>query len=183
MTEHDQAGQSDEKPLKEELKQDAQSLQGSAKKQAEKTARQGRTQTVEAAQATSSALNTTADELQQDERVPDWLASAFRSASTQIQQVAGKLEGQEPREMMRTAEQFGREKPAMFLSAMGALGFAAGRYLRAGAEQHDDIDMVEPNASSRGSSTDTNEMSAYRSAGSPSSQQSDPLIATGGSIR
>ncbi|MGB3710165.1 MAG: hypothetical protein WA985_00595, partial [Erythrobacter sp.] len=129
---------------KEELRQDAQSLKHSAGKQAEEQARRGRDEAVGTAKATGSALDRAAEELRGDDQAPDWLASMLSSASRQLQQVASELDGKEPREMMRSVQQFGRRQPGMFLAASAAAGFAAGRYLRAGAEQHGDIDAVEP---------------------------------------
>jgi len=129
---------------KEELKQDAETLKQSAGEQADQQAREGRDQAVGSARATASAIDKAADELRRDENAPDWLASMLSSISNQVQQVASELDGKEPREMMRSVEDFGRRKPGIFLAASAAAGFAAGRYLRAGAEQHGDIDAVEP---------------------------------------
>ncbi len=121
---------------KDELKQDAQTIKESVGKQAENQARMGRDEAVGAAKAAGSAIDKAADELRRDENAPDWLASMLTSVGGQIQRIAGEFENREPREMMRSVEDFGRRTPGMFLAASAAAGFAAGRYLRAGAAQH-----------------------------------------------
>ena len=134
--------------IKEELKQDAESLKETAGKRAETEARKGRDQAVGTAKATSQAFDSAAQELRDSEDAPEWLASMLTSVSGQIGDMANELDGKEPREMLQTAEQFGRDKPGMFLAASAAIGFAAGRYLRAGAEEYTD-DHGSPMGSSQ----------------------------------
>ncbi|MEE4199312.1 hypothetical protein [Erythrobacter sp.] len=127
---------------KQEIKQDAEALKDSAKQQAELQAERGRDKAVGAANSASSAIDTAADELRKDEDAPDWMAQMLSSAARQIQQVASELDGKSPQQMLASTQQFGRSNPATFLAASAAAGFAAGRFLRVGAEQHDDIDFV-----------------------------------------
>lgn len=177
--------QQGDQPITEELKQDANSLKQSVGKQAEQQAVKGRDQAVSTAKATGSAFETAADELRRDENAPDWLASMLTSVSGQVQQMASELEGKEPREMMDTVRRFGRDNPGTFLASMGAVGFAAGRYLRAGAEQHNDVDLGSANTSKKSISsarshdahTNNRPATAYAS-----SDTSEPMITHGGQI-
>ncbi|MEE4538300.1 MAG: hypothetical protein V2J51_07405 [Erythrobacter sp.] len=141
--------------IKDELKNDAEQLKQSAQAEAERTAENQREQAVNAARSTSSAIDTAARELREDENAPDWLASMLTSAGSQIEKLAGDMEGKSATDMMRSAQNFGRSNPAAFLASCAAAGFAAGRMMRAGAEQHDDIDMVQPNGDQTGSASDS----------------------------
>ncbi|MEE4152843.1 MAG: hypothetical protein V2I27_01660 [Erythrobacter sp.] len=153
---------------KDELKQDARSIKESVGKQADNQARKGRDEAVGSARATGSALDRAADELRRDDDTPDWLASMLSKAAGQIQQIASDFENREPREMMHSVEDFGRQRPGMFLAASAAAGFAAGRYLRAGAEQHGDIDAVEPGDPLGEADSDDPDRAGLAPAGSPS---------------
>lgn len=135
-------------PDKQELKEDAVALKESAKKQAETQAKRGRDQAVGLAKSASSAIDKAAEELHNDNDAPDWLAGILSTAAQKIGQVASELDDKSPQQMLNSAQQFGRQQPAMFLAASAAAGFAAGRFLRTGAEQHDDIDLVEPSSNS-----------------------------------
>lgn len=149
MTNTTAGGSKSETPDKQELREDAEALKESAKRQAEAQAERGRDQAVDVAKSASSAIDKAAEELRDDSNAPDWMASMLSTAAQKIEQVASELDGKSPQHMLGSAQQFGREQPAMFLAASAVAGFAAGRFLRAGAEQHNDIDLVEPNSSSQ----------------------------------
>ena len=123
---------------KEELKHDAERLAASAKQTAENKAEQGRDSTVAAAHSTQSALDKAAEELRKDGDAPDWLASAMSSAGSKIGNLANEIDGKPPGEMVDAVRRYGRQSPGLFMLAAGAAGFAAGRFLRAGAEENDD---------------------------------------------
>ncbi|MEE4210355.1 MAG: hypothetical protein V2I43_13950 [Parvularcula sp.] len=148
MTNMTAGGSKSDAPDKQELKEDAVALKESAKKQAEAQAERGRDQAVGMAKSASSAIDKAAEELRNNNDAPDWMAGILSSAAQKIGQVASELDGKSSQQMLNSAQQFGRQQPAMFLAASAAAGFAAGRFLRAGAEQHDDVDLVEPNSNS-----------------------------------
>lgn len=85
------------------------------------------------AQSVSSAVRQAADGL--DEGAPEWLRSAFQQGADQIQRFAQSLEQKDSRQLLNDVQTFARERPALFLGAAAAAGFAAARVLKAGAEQ------------------------------------------------
>ena len=88
---------------------------------------------VSQAQTVSSAIQRTADGL--DESAPAWLKSAFQQGAQQIQRFADTIEQRDSRQLMSEAQDFARNNPGTFLAACAAAGFAAARILKAGAEQ------------------------------------------------
>lgn len=121
--------------VREDLKDDASELGGMAKERAEARAQQEQERAAKTAKSASSAMNTAADQLRDDENAPDWMASAVSSAARQVDDLAGRLQNKSPSDVAREASRFGRENPTTFLIASAAAGFAAARFLRAGAEQ------------------------------------------------
>ncbi len=81
----------------------------------------------------SSALERTVGEL--DQGVPEWMKSAFRQGAQQIERFADALEQRDSRQILNEVQSFARERPALFLGACAAAGFAAARVFRAGGEQ------------------------------------------------
>ena len=124
---------------KDELKHDADRLFDTAKQTAEHKAEQGRDSAVQAAHSTQSALDKAAQELRDEADAPDWLASALSNAGSKIGSLADELDGKPPTEMVDAVRRYGRQSLGLFMLAAGAAGFAAGRFLRAGAEENDDI--------------------------------------------
>lgn len=116
-----------------ELRSDARQLSSSAadRLHSEADARKG----AAAAQAksVSSAMERAAGELDGDS--PQWLRSAFQQGADQIQRFAETLEQKDSRQILGDVQNFARERPAMFLGACAAAGFAAARLLKAGAKQ------------------------------------------------
>jgi ElaB/YqjD/DUF883 family membrane-anchored ribosome-binding protein len=116
-----------------ELRQDAQQLGSTAANRlhSEVDARKGAA--VSQAQSVSSAITQTAEGLGEDS--PEWLKSALRQGAQQIQRFADTIEQRDSRQMMSEAQNFARNNPGTFLAACAAVGFAAARVLKAGAEQ------------------------------------------------
>jgi ElaB/YqjD/DUF883 family membrane-anchored ribosome-binding protein len=88
---------------------------------------------VNQAQSVSAAIGQAAEGLGED--TPDWLKSAFRQGAQQIQRLADTIEQKDSRQLMSDAQSFARNNPGTFLAACAAVGFAAARVLKAGAEQ------------------------------------------------
>lgn len=126
--------------IKRELGDDAQRLTHTAAQQAESKAREGQQQATQTARAASSAIQKAADELSQDDQAPAWLASAASSAARQVGQFAEQIESTSPREAARWITDFARNSPGSFLTASAAIGFAAARVLRAGADYQHEAD-------------------------------------------
>ena len=118
----------------EELRADADRLTETAKDRASEKVEQGTSQAPRTAGSASDALQKAAGELDRDDNAPSWLSSAFRETAKGIDQFAGKVEGRSPEQMGREISSFAREHPTSFLAASAAAGFAAARFLRAGAD-------------------------------------------------
>ena len=138
----------------DDLKGDARDLKETATRQGEAKAAEEKDRVGRAAHSASSAMQTAADELQGDDRAPDWLASAFSSVAREVEGLASRLENKSPRELANETRRFARDNPSAFLAASAAAGFAAARFLRAGAEYHDDYDVGQ-NDSDRGNAYHT----------------------------
>ena len=115
-----------------ELKSDAQQLGSKAANRLHSEVDARKDTAASQARSVSSALERTAGEL--DEEAPEWLKSTFRQGAQQIQRFAESIEQKDSRQLMRDVEVFARERPALFLAACAAAGFAASRIFRAGAE-------------------------------------------------
>jgi hypothetical protein len=119
--------------VREELSADASRLAQSAKERATQEAETRKQQVAQTARSASSALGRAADDLEQEDGVPGWLSSAFRQTASGIERLAGNVEGRGADELARDVTRFARENPGAFLAASAAAGFAAARFLRAGA--------------------------------------------------
>ncbi len=133
------ANQTDQ--VRNELAGDAERLKDTATHKAEEKAREGKQQVRKTAEATTSAMQTAADELRKDDNAPEWLANAVSSAARQLGELAEQLNDTSPREMVQTTSRFARDHPGSFLTASAALGFAAARVLRAGADYKSEHDQ------------------------------------------
>ena len=124
---------------KDELQSDAARLKESAKHRASDEAEKQKSQAAQTARSASDALEKAAGELDGDRNAPDWLTAAFRETAKGIDRFAGQVDGRSPEQMSRDVRRFAREHPTSFLAASAAAGFAAARFLRAGADyrQHD----------------------------------------------
>ncbi len=129
------SGSAQQSEMRDKLKNDARhmkdTMQGRAKQEAE--TRKG--QTAHAAQSASSAMNAAADELQGDPDAPDWMASALQQAARKVEDMASRVEGRSVDDITRDIAGFARQHPSAFLAASAAVGFAAARVLRAGADK------------------------------------------------
>lgn len=88
---------------------------------------------VSQAQSVSSAIRQTADGL--DDNAPQWLRSAFQQGADQLQRFAESVENKDSRQIMNDVQSFARERPALFLGAAAAAGFAAARIFKAGSDE------------------------------------------------
>ena len=116
-----------------ELRSDAQQLTSKAADRihSEVDARKG--SAADQAKSVSNALQTTAGQL--DESAPTWLKSAFQQGADQIQRFAETIEQKDSRQIAKEVQNFARERPALFLGACAAAGFAAARIFKAGGEE------------------------------------------------
>jgi ElaB/YqjD/DUF883 family membrane-anchored ribosome-binding protein len=116
-----------------ELRSDAQQIGNKAKDRihSEVDARKGTA--VEQAKSVSNAIQSAAGQL--DEGAPQWLRSAFEQGAQQIQRFADSIEQKDSRQLVSDVQSFARERPALFLGAAAAVGFAAARIFKAGGEQ------------------------------------------------
>lgn len=119
---------------REELKADAERLKDTAKHRASEKVDEGKSRATGTARSASDALEKAAGELDRDDNAPGWLSSAFRETAKGIDRFASKVEGRSPEQMGREVSSFAREHPATFLAASAAAGFAAARFMRAGAD-------------------------------------------------
>ncbi|HEY0163830.1 MAG TPA: hypothetical protein VGB39_00485 [Sphingomicrobium sp.] len=85
------------------------------------------------AKSVSNVMQNAAGQL--DEGAPAWLRSAFQQGAEQIERVADTLEQKDSRQILNEVQSFARQRPALFLGACAAVGFAASRVLKAGGEQ------------------------------------------------
>ncbi|WP_118857469.1 hypothetical protein [Sphingomonas mesophila] len=92
---------------------------------------------VDQAKSVSSAIEKVTGEL--DQNAPDWLKSALRQGAQKVQAFAETIEQKDSRALMRDAQDFARNNPGTFLAACAAIGFAAARVFKAGAETQPDI--------------------------------------------
>lgn len=124
---------------RDELKSDADRLAGSAKERAGEEAEKRTGEAARAAHCTAGALEDAARHLEHADDGPAWIASAFRSAAGTVDEISNRIEGRSAEDLSRDASRFARERPMAFMAASAAAGFAAARFLRAGADyrQHD----------------------------------------------
>ena len=116
-----------------ELKSDAQQLGSKAANRLHSEVDNRKGEAVSQAQSVSSAIEQTANNL--DDNTPQWLKSAFTQGAQQIQRFADSIEQKDSRQLMSEAQNFARNNPGTFLAACAAAGFAAARVFKAGGEQ------------------------------------------------
>lgn len=119
---------------KEELKADADRLKDTAQGRVSDEAKKRKSQATQTARSASDALEKAAGELESDENAPGWLSSAFRETAKSVERFAGSVDDRSPEQIGREASRFARQHPGSFLAASAAAGFAAARFLRAGAD-------------------------------------------------
>ena len=165
--------------VRDELKSDVSRLKSTAEDQVGKVARAEKDQVVKSAKSASSAMDAAAEKLRDDNNAPAWMASAVSTAAQQVDDLAGRLQNKSPQDIARETSRFGRENPTAFLAASAAVGFAAARFLRAGAEYH------ENPVSGSGYQPDQTSFSgdATSSSGFQSSPAGSPLMGTSSATR
>ena len=116
-----------------ELKSDARDVTNKAadRLHSEVDARKGDAATQ--VRSTADAIQSAAGQL--DQGAPQWLRSAFEQGAQQIQRFADSIEQKDSRQLLNEVQSFARERPALFLGAAAAAGFAAARIFKAGGEQ------------------------------------------------
>jgi len=117
----------------DELRSDAKELSSKAASRLHSEVDSRKGAAVSQAQSVSSAIGKTADSL--DDSAPQWLKSAFQQGAQKIQQFADTIDRKDSREILGEVQSFARERPALFLGACAAAGFAAARIFKAGGEQ------------------------------------------------
>ena len=139
-----------------DLRSDAKHLGDSAVNRIHKEVDARKGNAAEQAKSVSTAVQTAAGQL--DESAPTWLKSAFQQGADQIQRFAETIEQKDSRQILNEVQNFARERPALFLGACAASGFAAARIFKAGGEEQASqqfdptarIDQDQPSADSEG---------------------------------
>lgn len=116
-----------------ELASDAKQLSNSAADRIHSEVNARKSGAAEQARSVSTAIQHAAGDL--DQNAPSWLKSAFQQGAQQVQRFADALENKDSRELVNEVQDFARDRPALFLSACAAAGFAAARIFKAGGEQ------------------------------------------------
>jgi ElaB/YqjD/DUF883 family membrane-anchored ribosome-binding protein len=166
-----------------ELRSDAQQLTSKAANRihSEVDARKGNA--ADQAKSVSNAIQTAAGQL--DESAPTWLKSAFQQGADQIQRFAETIEQKDSRQIVNEVQNFARERPALFLGACAAAGFAAARIFKAGGEEEARNQSVQTGPSDVdqpwGASDDALGSQSTRSA-QQFDELSDQLTSAGGTV-
>lgn len=132
------AGKPATEKVKDELGADAAKLRDKAKETATAKANEQKDQATKVAQSASSAIEKAASELESDDNAPSWLTSAFRQAAKHISTMADTVDNRDPQQMVGDVNRYARQNPSAFLGASAAIGFAAARFFKAGAEHRSD---------------------------------------------
>lgn len=116
-----------------ELASDAKQLSNSVANRIHSEVDSRKSDATDQVRSVSTAIQNAAGGL--DASAPSWLKSAFHQGAQQVQRFADALDRKDSRQLMNEVQDFARERPAMFLGACAAAGFAAARILKAGGEQ------------------------------------------------
>lgn len=138
MTTEPYAGQADagtQSGIRDELMQDAGRIKDKVGARAKQEAETRKGEAVQVAGSASAALQSAAENLQDNPDAPDWMATALQQAARQIDRLAGHVDGRGIDDLGHEVAQFARSNPGAFLAASAAAGFAAARVLRAGADK------------------------------------------------
>lgn len=84
------------------------------------------------ARSVSSAMDRAANEL--DDGAPEWVQSIFQEGAKKVRRLADTLEQRDSREILQDLRTLARDNPGTFLASCAAVGFAAARVFKAGAE-------------------------------------------------
>src|SRR3546814_18811215 len=106
-------------------------------------------------------------------RISDWSSDV---CSSDLQNLADKLDNKSAGELTEEIRRFGRQQPAMFLAASAAAGFAAARLLRAGkaARDHEWTNSGSPRASYGGAQTGSSGAGSSRTGGTGGGGDKEP---------
>lgn len=121
--------------VRDELAQDAGRLKDTVAERARQEAESRKGEVVQVAGSASAALQSAAEDLQNNPDAPDWMATALQQAARQIDRLAGQVEGRSIEDLGSEVTRFARTNPGTFLAASAAVGFAAARVLRAGVDK------------------------------------------------
>lgn len=116
----------------ERAKQEAARLGDKAKRRAEEFADDKKNEAGERIETLASSLRASADRLENDER---WLAGYVSSAADHLDDLSDTVRNRDVGEMLQDVEDFARRQPALFLAGAAALGFAAGRFMKASSDR------------------------------------------------
>ena len=117
----------------DELRSDAQQLTSKAADRIHSEVNARKSNASDQAKSVSNAIQTAAGQL--DGSAPTWLKSAFQQGAEQILRFAETIEQKDSRQIVNEVQNFARERPALFLGACAAAGFAAARIFKAGGEE------------------------------------------------
>jgi hypothetical protein len=99
---------------------------------------QQKTRGVEAMRAFAAAVDTAAQELEQQS--PE-VARYVHVAAESLRNLSGSIEGRSLNELMRSASDLARSRPSLYFAGAVAAGFALSRFLKSSAH-HDDTEMT-----------------------------------------
>ncbi|MGP1397958.1 MAG: hypothetical protein ACTS3R_20825 [Inquilinaceae bacterium] len=116
----------------ERAKQEAARLGNKAKQQAEGYADEKKNEAGERIGTLASSLRASADKLENEER---WLAGYVSSAADQLDDFSNTVRNRDVAEILQDVEGFARRQPALFLAGAAAIGFAAGRFMKASSDR------------------------------------------------
>jgi gas vesicle protein len=114
------------------LKRQGQQLREEARDEIQRFAAQRKQEAASFLKDVSNALDQVTSKL--DEQGHDRIARYAGAAAEKLRQVGDDLPGRDLGQLMRQAEQFARERPAVFLGALFIAGFGAARFLKASGE-------------------------------------------------
>jgi gas vesicle protein len=116
----------------ETLKRQGQQIREDAKDEVQRFAAQRKHEAAAFLKDVSNALSEVTSKL--DQQGHDRIARYAGVAADKLRQVGGDLPQRDLGELLRQAEKFARERPAVFLGALFIAGFGAARFLKASGE-------------------------------------------------
>ncbi len=122
-----------------ELRSDARTIGDAAESRVLGAVDQRKGGAAQQVKSVATALDRAGGELQ---RSPDWIRTAFQSASEALQRLGDTVEQRDARDLSREIQRLARENPGTFLAGCALAGFAAARVLKAGVGQQAGPQMV-----------------------------------------
>lgn len=119
--------------LREELRGDARKVSDTAKDRIASEVDSRKGIAAEQAKSLSSALGSAADQL--GEQSPSWLRSILQQGAQTMDRLAQTVEQKDARQLAVEVQQLARQNPGTFLAGCAAVGFAAARVFKAGANE------------------------------------------------